>query len=278
MVRNKPQRRNDDRGRNGHGEDRSRHGFRRSPPRFAPSRDRPYHDSDSWRPGDGRRPDSRSRPYNDDYRGGGGDSYRPHVPQGDFTFRVDKPAGISDYVPAGQLSHRRPPRRDGRGGGPPRRPGRPRWQPPPHHSERALISGITTGLPEESVHTGEGAKFRDLDDLSDDDELAMDISSRSSQSDTEEPSKKRVRTAVADGSADATPKWSNPDPYTALPCPDESTRKKRDVVKLIRKARLEDSSSKPAASTEAEDFLSFDLSDNEDAEEDDSQMTGAPPP
>ena len=33
------------------------------------------------------------------------------------------------------------------------------------------------------------------------------------------------------------PRWSNPDPYTALPPPDESQRKKKDVVKLIRKAR-----------------------------------------
>lgn len=130
------------------------------------------------------------------------------------------------------------------------------------------------------MHTGESAKFRDLDELSDDDELDMDISSRSSQSDTEEPSKKRLRTAVANESADATPKWSNPDPYTALPCPDETTRKKRDVVKLIRKARLEDNSSKLAASTEAEDFLSFDFSDHESAEED-VKAVGAsrlPPP
>ncbi|KAM0254489.1 hypothetical protein ACHAQJ_006707 [Trichoderma viride] len=282
MVRNKPQRRNDDRGRNSYGEDRSHHGYRRSPPRFAPSRDRPYRDSDNWRPGDSRRSESNSRPYNDDRRGGGGgDSYRPHVPQGDFTFRMEKPAGISNYVPAGQPSPRRGPRRDGRGGGPPRRGGRPRWQPPPHASERALISGVTTGLPEESVHTSEGAKFRDLDELSDDDELDMDISSRSSQSDTEEPSKKRVRTAAIDETANATPKWSNPDPYTALPCPDEATRKKRDVVKLIRKARLEDSSNKLAASTEAEDFLSFDLSDGENEEEDDIKIVEAssrPPP
>ncbi|GFP54994.1 hypothetical protein ACSS6W_002912 [Trichoderma asperelloides] len=280
MVRNKPQRRNDDRGRNGYGDDRNHHGFRRSPPRFAPSRDRSYRDSDNWRPGDGRRPDSNSRPYSDDRRGGGADSYRPHVPQGDFTFRMDKPAGISNYVPNGQPPQRRPPRRDGRGGGP-RRPGRPRWQPPPHPSERALISGVTTGLPEESVHTGEGAKFRDLDELSDDDELDMDISSRSSLSDTEEPSKKRVRTAEADESANAAPKWSNPDPYTALPCPDEATRKKRDVVKLIRKARLEDNSNKPLVSTEAEDFLSFDLSDEEGEDESDIKVIKAselPPP
>lgn len=143
-----------------------------------------------------------------------------------------------------------------------------------------MISGIATDLPEESVHNSEGAKYRDLDELSDDDELDMDISSRSSQSDTEGPAKKRARTAMADESADATPKWSNPDPYTALPCPDETTRKKRDVVKLIRKARLEESTIQPVASTEAEDFLSFDLSDNESEEGDDDKVVEEykPPP
>ncbi|KAL6870360.1 hypothetical protein J3F83DRAFT_735998 [Trichoderma novae-zelandiae] len=265
MVRNKPQRRNEDRSRSGYGDDRNRHAPRRSPPRFSQPRDRPYHDSYSRRQGDRqgeRRPEARPRPYGDD-RAGGGDSYRPHVPQGDFSFRVQKPAGIADSAPAGQPSYPRHPRRDARGGRgdfPPRRMGRPRWQPPPHHSERALIAGNATNQPEESLYSGDGAKYRDVDELSDDDERAMDISS---QSETEEPAKKRTRTAVADESGDAAPKWSNPDPYTALPCPDESTRKKRDVVKLIRKARLEDNTTKPAAPTEAEDFLAFDFSDDD---------------
>ncbi|KAL6813826.1 hypothetical protein J3E69DRAFT_371071 [Trichoderma sp. SZMC 28015] len=279
MVRNRPQRRNDDRPRNGYADDRNRHSFRRSPPReprFSQSRDRPYHDSDNWRPSD-RRQDHRPRSYGDDR--GGSDSYRPAVPQGDFTFRVEKPAGISEYAPAGQPSHRRQPRRDGRRGGPSRGFGRPRWQPPPHHSERALIAGIATDVPEESVHNNEAAKFRDLDELSDDDELDMDISSRSSQSDTEEPSRKRARTALADESAEATPKWSNPDPYTALPCPDETTRKKRDVVKLIRKARVEEATAKPASTSKAEDFLSFEPSDEEgDEASDDDKVDSQPPP
>ncbi|TFB06947.1 hypothetical protein CCMA1212_000271 [Trichoderma ghanense] len=265
MVRNKPQRRNEDRSQNSYGNGRNRHAPRRSPPRFSQPRDRPYNDSYNRRNGDrqgDRRPEARPRPYGDD-RAGGGDSYRPNVPQGDFTFRVQKPAGIANSAPAGQPSYPRGPRRDARGGrgdGGPRRGGRPRWQPPPHHSERALIAGNATNLPEESLYNGEGAKYRDLDELSDDDERDMDISS---QSETEEPAKKRTRTAAADESGDAAPKWSNPDPYTALPCPDESTRKKRDVVKLIRKARLEENAAKPAAPTEAEDFLSFDFSDDD---------------
>lgn len=183
---------------------------------------------------------------------------------------------MPDLPPSGHPFDNRGPRRDRRGG-PNRKPGR-RWQPPPHPSERALISGATLNLPEERVDNGEGgAKFRDLDELSDDDELEMDISSAS---DSEEPSRKRVRTDGAAEEENAAPKWSNPDPYTALPCPDETTRKKRDVVKLIRKARVE-AAAKADAPAEAEDFLSFDLTEDEE-EEDEEEIppppSEAPPP
>ncbi|KAK5995343.1 Poly(A) RNA polymerase protein 2 [Cladobotryum mycophilum] len=268
--------RRQERRRNGYGNDRDRDygrgdSFRPSSPRFhPPPHERSYHNSDNYRPGGDRRPDSRSRSYHDDYRGN--DSYRPRAPQGDFTFRVEKPAGIADFAHDNQSSGRRPARRNGRGG-PPGKPGKPRWQPPPIASERALISGLPTNLPDEHLHDGEGAKFRDLNELSDDDELEMDISS---QSESEEPSKKRTRTAAVDESADLAPKWSNPDPYTALPCPDDSLRKKRDVVKLIRKARLEDAG-KPGDPTEAENFLSFDLSENEEDSDDDVVEVPKPP-
>ncbi|KAM5346250.1 hypothetical protein ACJ41O_009255 [Fusarium nematophilum] len=253
------------------------------PRRQGPDRDRPYRpppspppydrdrrvESDSWRPGD-RRQDLPPRPPRDDYRQAA-DSYRPRVPQGDFTFRFDKPAGIPDF-PVNYRSgypDRRGSRRDGRGRG---RGGR-RWQPPPHPSERALISGATANLPEERLGEEGAAKFRDVDELSDDDELDMDISS---SEETEGPSKKRAKTTDDTGSGDAAPKWSNPDPYTALPCPDESTRKKRDMVKLIRKARVDDNAAKLAASTEAEDFISFDLTEDESSEEE--QAPPPPPP
>jgi non-canonical poly(A) RNA polymerase PAPD5/7 len=100
--------------------------------------------------------------------------------------------------------------------------------------------------------------------MSDDDEKAMEISSTSSQSDNEGPSKKRTKTsAVTDnGDTDAAPKWSNPDPYTALPCPDDTYHKKKDVVALIRKARNEEDKDSKAA-TEAEDFIALDSSEDE---------------
>lgn len=120
-------------------------------------------------------------------------------------------------------------------------------------------------LPEERLNDDSvPARFRALDELSDDEELDMDISSHSSYSDAEKPSKKRLRIVLdTDAAANAAPKWSNPDPYTALPCPDDSTQKKTDVLKLIRKARVEEEK-KPATSAQAEDFISFDLSSDDE--------------
>ncbi|KAM0351770.1 hypothetical protein ACHAPU_002282 [Fusarium lateritium] len=232
-------------------------------------RDRHFRaESDSYRPGDRHDLPPRPPPRRDDY--GQSDSYRPRMPQGDFTFRVDKPSGMPDFPHDYRgPSDRRGGRRDGRGRG--RGRGGRRWQPPPHPSERALVSGAAADMPEERLGEQGTVKFRDVDQLSDDDELEMDISS---SSETEGPSKKRARIADDSGSGDAAPKWSNPDPYTALPCPDEATRKKRDMVKLIRKARFDGQEDKLAASTEAEDFISFDLTEDEESSEEEE----APPP
>ncbi|KAJ4150409.1 hypothetical protein LMH87_011161 [Akanthomyces muscarius] len=244
--------------------------------RFRP-RDEPPRNRDSWRPdnsyADRRdRGSSRSRTNGDRPP----QSNRFHAPpQGDFTFRMDKPVGVGESGPGGH-GQRRDGRRDQRR--PARGRGGRRWQPPPPPSERALISGATLNLPEERLDGVDGPhKFRDLDELSDDDELAMDISSHSDEEDSQEPSTKRQRTEAAEESAAEAPKWSNPDPYTALPCPEDVTKKKRDVVKLIRKARMEEKGELGAPS-QAEDFLSFDPTDDEDetSEESESENEAEP--
>ncbi|TQV97898.1 hypothetical protein V2A60_006388 [Cordyceps javanica] len=250
----------------------------RRPPgsRFRP-RDEPPRNRDSWRPDNSYhdrrdRGGPRSRPNGD--RPGQPDRF--HVPpQGDFTFRMDKPAGVGESSASGR-GHMRDGRRDQRR--PPRgRPGR-RWQPPPPPSERALISGATLNLPEERLDGVDGPnKFRDLDELSDDDELAMDISSHSGDDSGQEPSTKRQRTDAAEESHAEAPKWSNPDPYTALPCPDDTTKKKRDVVKLIRKARMEEKE-KLGSPSQAEDFLSFDPTDDEDETSEESESDSGSEP
>ncbi|RKF72729.1 putative topoisomerase family protein [Golovinomyces cichoracearum] len=70
--------------------------------------------------------------------------------------------------------------------------------------------------------------------------------------------KRRLHQEAAKKECDSTPRWSNPDPYTALPPPDESQKKKKDVVKLIRKARIASEKKKdPEASTD--DFISLNI-------------------
>lgn len=94
----------------------------------------------------------------------------------------------------------------------------------------------------------------------------MEISDQSDGEDVEgQPAAKKARHS-APAAEQSVPKWSNPDAETALP-PEENQRKKKDVVKLIRKARMDDNSAaRLAASTEAEDFISFDdFGEDEDA-------------
>lgn len=54
-------------------------------------------------------------------------------------------------------------------------------------------------------------------------------------------------------------KWSNPDPYTVLPPIDDTQRKKRDVVRIIRKARVSTEKAAISQSQAAanDDFISF---------------------
>lgn len=133
------------------------------------------------------------------------------------------------------------------------------------------MSGTAIEGPGERVNDPDAAaKFRNLDELSDDDEVAMDISDQEPESEDENP-KKRIRTDKASESDNATPKWSNPDPYTALPCPDETTRKKRDMVKLIRKARVEETKPNTESPPEAEDFIAIGMSSDEGDNEGDDE-------
>jgi non-canonical poly(A) RNA polymerase PAPD5/7 len=121
-----------------------------------------------------------------------------------------------------------------------------------------------------------GIKFRAIDDMSDSDEAEMDLSSDEGQqrSDGDQPKKKQARTDLdASKDGESIPKWSNPDPYTALPPVDDSQRKKLDVVKLIRKARMTNSSdSTPKPNAIADDFISFDFDD--EVKTNDKELTG----
>ncbi|KAJ5269225.1 hypothetical protein N7505_004983 [Penicillium chrysogenum] len=111
----------------------------------------------------------------------------------------------------------------------------------PATSERPLLSSKRESPPERL--DGESKpefRFAPLSALSDSEEAEMDMSD---ESDAERPRKRRA--LALDGPQETAPapppvpKWSNPDPYTALPPPAETTNKRVDVVKLIRKARLD---------------------------------------
>lgn len=117
----------------------------------------------------------------------------------------------------------------------------------------------------------------------------MDLSDSSDSSDDDD-SRPRKRRAIASDEKDAdaapvpvpapTPKWSNPDPYTVLPPPDETQNKRFDVVKLIRKARLANSNAPKEEDAVADnhDFISLNMMDGpgeEPAEE--SKERESPP-
>lgn len=125
------------------------------------------------------------------------------------------------------------------------------------------------------------SKFMPADDVSDSDEEQMDESdSDMAQNDASnadlaagqeseerlEPSAKRRALMprhrnAHDGAGE--PKWSNPDPYTVLPPVDDSQRKRKDVVKLIRKARKEAEVTAGERNQVAanDDFISFGMED-----------------
>ncbi|KAK9423704.1 hypothetical protein SUNI508_13934 [Seiridium unicorne] len=269
------------------------------PPRYAPSQ----WGGDS-RAGEDRysadRRDNRYDSYSDSRRDSGRDyargsrpasdrEFRP--PQGDFTFRADRPPGVQDsydsyrgpppslrsnndgyrsgpsrrqngHGPSGAYQNRGGFRgsnqRNGRGGSGFRRGGT---------KERAADRLFLHKKHDENVEdllgdTTNRATYRDVDELSQSDDAAMDISGESEVDDIQ-PAAKRVR-LTDDQEA---PKWSNPDPYTALPPPDETQRKKKDVVQMIRKARVDAEAKKAAGASEAAEFISFDFSDEEDKNE-----------
>ncbi|RDW60392.1 putative topoisomerase family protein TRF4 [Aspergillus mulundensis] len=155
-----------------------------------------------------------------------------------------------------------PPAYEFRGGGP-RPPHHPRHEftfryQRPGTSERPLLRSHREKTPEQLVAPDAGnaaMRFARIENLSDSEEADMDVSS---DDEAAHPRKKRALESNTVESKPV-PKWSNPDPYTALPPPDESQTKKIDVVKLIRKARL--AASAQPAKTDAvvsnEDFISL---------------------
>lgn len=120
-------------------------------------------------------------------------------------------------------------------------------------SERELLTHRHDGKEDQVVPNSNGNnRFRDINNLTDSEEEPMD-----EDSDDEDGPSKRRKLNDRDVTTIEKPKWSNPDPYTALPPASESTSKPINFVKLIRKARNEHSAPQ-TPTAEENDFISFD--------------------
>lgn len=226
---------------------------------------------------------------------GQGDTYRPGIQQSgsapsrsEFTFTSSTPG---PQFPAAQPVERTSRRNNGRNGASgttiPRAPIRGGNAAPSNFRggrrnarggfrsqaahERALLRTRDDGTELFMGISQETSKFRDLADLSDDEETDMDVGTDDTDGDDDAPNKTKITrtqsTNRADG--DSVPKWSNPDPYTVLPPPEETTGKRIDFVKLIRKAKNSVAEQSDATNAVAanHDFISFGDDDNEDASE-----------
>ncbi|KAG9235658.1 hypothetical protein BJ875DRAFT_541977 [Amylocarpus encephaloides] len=213
-------------------------------------------------------------------------NYPPH--EENFTFRYDAPPGV-DPSRGSSYRPRSPPRpsfqsRGDRGNGYPPEPrehmqGRPNIRSQRRgdmrggrggyrsrkasdraflQTNRAPTPELMSGIDEDRT---DGVRYRPLADVSDSDEAEISLCEGDGE-ESQQPKKKQVRTEKKAADGDSVPQWSNPDPYTALPPPD--AQKKKDMVKLIRKARVADgpeTTAKPGAVDD--DFISFDFGDDD---------------
>jgi len=203
----------------------------------------------------------------------GGQSYRPEQ---NFTFDAPGPRAPNGFAPeSARATHDRP-RRFDRDGGRPRHEGRGRgsnaprgrggyrgFGPKPAHDRAILnkLAGSRETTPEQFEGMDEGHhRFKDAAEV------------ESSEEDNSDDDGPRKRTKVEASDASAAPKWSNPDPYTALPPPETLGAPKKDIVQVIRKAKNEAAPKTDKVADNA-DFISFNFDDEGDAE-----MDSPPPP
>ncbi|KAL1610380.1 hypothetical protein SLS60_002047 [Paraconiothyrium brasiliense] len=239
----------------------------------------------------------------------GGDSYRPGQQQGgsapsrsEFTFTSNTKGPSFPPAPPERAARRN----RGRGRGGPsgmdgtraatrsgdaapyqyrggRRNNRGGFRPQAAH-ERALLQTRDDNTERFLGVDAKSNKFRNLEDLSDDEEAEMDVGTDDTDKsdgevDASQSKTKAVRTqssSRADG--DSVPKWSNPDPYTVLPPPEETTGKRIDFVKLIRKAKNEVAEQGNGANAVAanDDFISFGDDNDDDDNFEPSVAPGEP--
>ncbi|KAK5001191.1 hypothetical protein LTR66_000068 [Elasticomyces elasticus] len=223
------------------------------------------------------------------------DSHRPDNDRDHdrFTFRSNEHGRVrfppappfNQYDPQGRRHARDSYRGSHRGHGHPHR-GRGGFQ-PMRPSERPLINSHKETTPEQFLGVNEGhARFKDVNEMTDSEAEDMNLQSENDETEIHVNAKGRLESEEAGGVADEdqreakrvrraspasisddkiTPKWSNPDPYTVLP-PTEKLQKKKDVVNLIRKAKITAMEVQASRNLVAEnaDFISFGFEDTQE--------------
>lgn len=240
------------------------------------------HGSNLWRPSND------FHPINDDFRHSTEFSFRnndgaPQYPRKGDDYRADDQESLQAFHSD---------RRDRHGKGPERqrtRRARGNYRGGRSHkiatAERPLLRSRQETEPEQMFGIADIAgvtkRFISADDMSDSEEELMEESESDNDNSggvnlitpaaeailddltpdgLERPAKRRaleVKKPVERVSAIS--KWSNPDPYTVLPPVDDTQRKKRDVVRIIRKARVSTEKAVIPQSQAAanDDFISF---------------------
>nr|OQO25986.1 hypothetical protein B0A51_07703 [Rachicladosporium sp. CCFEE 5018] len=123
--------------------------------------------------------------------------------------------------------------------------------PRPAHTRDILVESHRETTPERLAGMDEGhVRFKPAAGFGSDDDSEVEDQSDGPQ--------KRVKTNSSTN--DSVPKWSNPDVYTALPCPETLGAPKKDIVQQIRKAKLDAASARASSNavTQNDDFISFD--------------------
>lgn len=262
------------------------------PPAERPSM---YHfGGDSYRPD--REPQSRYREENEfSFRQNSG--HTTQFPTGASAGRFDRQDTGPDYKRSQHNAYRGA--RGNRHDNGSNRYGRGRGRGFPATAERPLLRSKRGSTPEQmsgmTLEQSRHRRFMVSEDISDSEEQEME---ESEPEDTTQPSdtnglvkstsattngqgpedasepahKKRIREQTGDDCAPFTSlhKWSNPDPYTVLPPPDQTQKKRKDVVKLIRKARMatEQDAAPSNALAANDDFISLNFgSEANDVEE-----------
>lgn len=244
---------------------------------YHPRRSRSPRQNDMYRFGAGHRLGGSDRDTRRDYDNG--------YDRGEFRFRNEakqtqwpsEPRAERNGMKNSNRTRNGPNNRGGRGG----RGGR--WQrgSKAANDRKILNTGMSRDVtPERLAGMINGANLFNPNDEESDEEMVEDSlggvtslnGSDAAKDDSEEgPSKKRARKERGDADGDEKPKWSNPDPYYALPpIIEDANTKKKDVVELIRKAKVAAEKEQEGATNavvQNDDFISFGMDEEEEAEE-----------